>query len=328
MNFEQPFPKEEKIVDSIDQSLVNSANEFLGEAIDYIDSKELDKILANTQKRLEEISVEDIPNKNNEVSYNKHNKTFIFKGKPVSAGQIISSRHLGQTFSLPKTLDASLEGRKLQNLHQKAHLEDYMFDEINKSLATNLSNLTQNRDLLLSKAYEAIARRTGESKENNEQLGVIAEKIIFSVAEMIAIDRPDLGVTVHQSNAYQDVEEKIDFIIATRNKKRGAQIGIEDQDNKDRHIGIQFTINTTKEVHKKDQIAKAKARGIDVDDIVYVAVEGSILRKAIEFWNKDDRPISGPWDYLPAEAKKNTIKALFTNIISEAEELSLLKNIK
>jgi hypothetical protein len=191
-------------------------------------------------------------------------------------------------------------------------------------LANILAKETEMQDALKSKAYTAIYERSGNK---NEQLGVIAEKIMYGVAEMIAIDRPDLGIKVTPANAYEDVENKIDFIIETTQKRRGANIEAKDLETEHKSVGIQFTINTSKQDHKLEQIEKAKERGVYVDDIVYLDIESSVLRNALNKWEQSGKKVSGPWQYLPKETQKVAIKGLFHSVLTEDQEISLVNKI-
>ena len=179
------------------------------------------------------------------------------------------------------------------------------------------------KDTMKSNAYKEISKREGIE---SEQLGVIAEKMMCGVAEMISIDRADLHVEVLPANAYQDVEEKIDFILNTKTKNRGVGINKDETVIDEKSFGIQFTINTKKADFKNEQIQKAKERGIDVDDILYVSIDYNMLRNAMIEWKKKGEPISGPWNFLPRETQKNALKNLFHSIITPEQEESLLKN--
>jgi len=326
MSLEQSFaiPEHAKIERPINPEHRVMAEQFLGDAIGYLSPESIDSIVVRAQE-LEVANDASFAY----VTYNKYKKEFLLGKSVATKGQIISSRHFGTAVTLPDSLDQSFEGKTLRATYiQKLH-QDFIVDELNKLLAESLARDIEHKDVLKAKAYTAIAERSGADKETNEQLGVIAEKLIYGVAEMISIDRPDLGITVHAANAYQDVEEKIDFIIATSHKKRGAGIETKDLEgeSQEKHIGIQFTINTSKESHKRDQIARAKERGIDVDDIVYLAIDSTLLRKAIGEWEKAGKPVSGPWAYLPTDAKHKAVSGLFQTMITPEQEASLLKQM-
>ena len=138
--------------------------------------------------------------------------------------------------------------------------------------------------------------------------------------------------TKHQymlkSNAYQDVQNKIDFIINTKQKRRGVGVNRDEVSFEEKSIGIQFTTNISKAEHKTDQINKAKERGVEVDDIVYVQIDNKILQEAVKKWEANNKPISGPLNFLSAEVRTSMLKNLFKGLLNEDQEKSLLKNLK
>jgi hypothetical protein len=80
--------------------------------------------------------------------------------------------------------------------------------------------------------------------------------------------------------------------------------------------------------HKMDQINKAKERGTDVDDIVYVDINDKLLKGAVSKWEKEGKTIAGPWGFLPNEIRKQTLARLFNGLLTVEQEKSLVKDIK
>ena len=219
----------------------------------------------------------------------------------------------------------SLEETKTNELINDSKIKKILFEKLNFELANNLAEMELHKDVLKSQAYKKIAERTGvESK----QLGVMAEQVIIGVLEGLAIDRPDLKMSVLEANAYQDVNDKIDFIISTKQKNRGVGVNREDVLDELKSIGIQFTTNKTKAEHKANQILKSKERGLEVDDIVYVELDNKTLHDAVAKWEKGGRPITGPWKFLSAEVRTKVINDLFVGILKEEDIKSLTKNLK
>jgi hypothetical protein len=252
----------------------------------------------------------------------------LVNNEPVTAGQVVAARHLDSDIVLPKQLDQSGLGKKLRKTYIEQLIKDQLCTRLNYELATILAGEYRNRDLFKSQAYEKIAERSN-LESSKEQMGVIAESVMQGFTEMIAIDRPDLGITVAPANAYQDVAEKVDFIVTTKTKKRGAGIEVVDPLIEERHIGIQFTVNTSEKTreHKQDQIEKAKARGTDLDDIVYFAFDMKTLQKAIHIWEQSGKPLSGVWHALPKGAQIEAIRGLFATLLTDEQEASLLKSV-
>ncbi len=298
---------------------------FLGEAAPYVSENDIASVVeqAGTFEKTIYETNKDTTEKT--VSYDKYKKSFFCDGKSVTKGAIVAARHLQHGIALPISETMSFEEKGLQKIYREKRIEDFVGEKMNVLLAQNLAEHTFKKDMFVSKAYAKIAER--EKEGNSEQLGVFAEKLMFSVAEMIAIDRPDLGLRISAANAYEDVHNKIDFIIASKQKTRGARIEAGELEQEYKSVGIQFTINTAKQAHKAEQIEKAKERGVHVDDIVYVALESSILVKALENWKHAGKPISGPWEYLPEETRKRALQALFHSVLTQEQEMSLLKKV-
>jgi hypothetical protein len=242
----------------------------------------------------------------------------------VTLGQIIASRHFDDNFKIGDTTAKTFEGKKLLQTYTEYRTRDTLTENLNKDLATVLAEKTKREDMFKSKAYEAIAKREGN---NSEQLGVIAEKMMQGIAEMISLDRPDLHLEIRPANAFQDVEEKIDFIISTRSKKRGVGIETVEGEYEEKNFGIQFTVNTSKTTHKLDQIEKAKGRTTDVDDILLVTIDQNTIRTALTNWEKNGKKIHGPWNYIPTDSKKKVIETLFGGVLKPEEIESLQKGL-
>ena len=306
--------------ETLRETLNKQADIFLGEEKKIIDAEIFTKIINDTEKELE--SGDD--NKENKVSVEfQKNKFQIGKETDLTIGNIVSARRWGIHIIPNEKERESGQEKKLRKLIKGKKSESILHTRVNKELAERLAEKAKHQDMLKSKAYEEIAKRTGtESK----QLGVVAEQIVIGVLEGISIDRDDLGFHVIEANAYQDVNDKIDFIVATKHKKRG--VGVNEKENlfEEKSIGIQFTTNTAKGEHKADQIAKSKEKGIEVDDIVYVEVDKKILQNAISKWEHDGKSISGPWKFLSPEIRKQILTNLLGELLTSEQVKSLLKD--
>lgn len=324
MNFETKQSNIETIAGR--EFLEQSAGHFLGEERGFIGEEKISNIITEIEKGIIELKKEIEGTDGKRVAnYDRRAGEFaVGSEEKVSMGNIIASRHWGINIALPETLDESGIGKKIRKMAIEKKTSDILCENLNKELSEILTEKTKKEDLLKSEAYKKIAERSGKE---SKQLGIQAEHIITGVVEAISIDRQDLGITISQANAYQDVQNKIDFIIATKQKKRGVGVNKEDVTYEEKHIGVQFTINSSKVEHKADQINKAKERGVEVDDIIYLEIEKDTLKKAIRKWEESGKPISGPWKFLPKETREITIKKLFEGMLTEEQEKSLLKNL-
>lgn len=265
-----------------------------------------------------------------EVTYDKYKKSFLIDGEKVTLGQLVASRHFDERISIPENTAKTYDGKKLKKTYTEYAVRDVLTKNLNKDLATLLSEKAKREDMFKSKAYSAIASREGDEEEC-KQLGVVAEKMMQGIAEMISLDRPDLHLSVRPANAFQDVEEKIDFIITTKTKKRGVGIDTDERDvpssYEEKNYGIQFTVNGSATEHKMNQIEKARGRATDVDDILLVSIDQAMVRSALGEWNKNGRSMHGPWNYMPEKAKQVIIEKLFDGVLQKEEIVSLQKGI-
>ena len=300
------------------------ADNFLGEEKTMIDQENFSEIINETVKETKRGN--DQVGNENKVIYDKYKKRFqVGNEKEVSMGSIVGAKRWGIEVSFPENQEQSGDKKKLRKIIQEKKSESMLYDNLNKKLAEILFEKTKKIDVLKAKAYEEIAKRSGtESK----QLGIVAEQIVMGVLEGLVIDRPDLRFNVIEANAYQDVNNKIDFIIYNEQKKRGVGIDEKEFIKEGKSIGIQFTINTSKSEHKADQIIKAKERGVEVDDIIYVEIEKRILQGAMSKWEENGKPIAGPWKFLSPEIRKQVLSNLLNGILNEEQKISLIKNEK
>lgn len=323
MNFESS-PAIQSPLENAHQKANDMVHEFIGNHETSLSQETLSALPAITrtiQENLRE-TWNNTP-EHRHVRYDKYKKSFLVGNQHVTAGEIIASRHWKETFAFPEQLDTSLAGKKLRNHALTYHTLDRVTTIINHEMAEHLEKTYADKDMMKSQAFGKIKERSQEGF-HSEQLGVFAESIIQGTLERIAIDCEDMGLEIIPANAGQDVLEKIDFIISTKQKRRGVGVETADPLYDEKHIGVQFTTNTSKSEFKKDQIEKSKLRGTQMDDIIYVALDHKTLAKAVEQWKKAGEPISGPWAYLNPHTRQAVLTNLLQGIITE-EQLTRIK---
>lgn len=307
------------------RKLKEISDNYLGEEKKYISKDTESKIRREILTEEEEIlsSLFTTIPKEDTISYDKYKKSFIFENNKISLGEIVSSQRLGVNFSLQKSILETGEGKRLAKILKEKKITSIITEKYSKDLAKNLKEEFKSKDLLKSKAYKEINERIGKRQE---QFGVQAEQIFIGLLESLSLDREDLAFKVYEANPWQDVENKIDFILERKNKKRG--IGVEESEKEElKTIGVQFTTALSKREHKLDQIQKAKNKIKDIDDIVYVEIDSMVLRKAISEAEKTNNKFINPVKFLPEKIKNQLLKNLFTGILNEKEIESLNKNV-
>ncbi len=124
--------------------------------------------------------------------------------------------------------------------------------------------------------------------------------MVKTFLKKVAIDT-GVDVEVLDADVYQDVEQKIDFIIRRRAHRRLAHV--EETHRED--IGVQFTTRTDAEMfkHKGAQLSKARERAdSEVEDIVLVSVPFRDATAVYRTWEKT-KSLGGP-DHLWSGQKK------------------------
>lgn len=219
-------------------------------------------------------------------------------------------------------LDYSLKSDKIprhilkQYLIQKTknQLQQLLNDQI---LYDTLSN--HNIDHGKRHAYQALM----EERQKIPTLGHIAEAFIKNILTKEAA-ATDLGFHIAEADLYDDVQNKIDFIITKSHHTRLAAIE-EDITSSPESLGIQFTINPSPQTHefKRHQISRAK-QSLDpkhVQDLILVALKPDIsdqLSHAYATWSRSKAP-GGPDKLLPSSTKEAIFKALLHNMYSPQE---------
>ena len=109
---------------------------------------------------------------------------------------------------------------------------------------------------------------------------------------------------VVEADAYQDAEEKIDFIIHIEKHRRGVEVEI---DGETYDIAVQFTL-AKKARGKMSQINRVRDQLIEsgvVDDIVLLQFGIKNLIKYYQGWFEDSMPPGGPFQYSSTDLRKS-----------------------
>src|SRR3989344_4841694 len=226
------------------------------------------------------------------------------KEKEITLGELVTDGDWGIKYYLGETIPRIV---KKEFLLAKAKREILLL--LNDQIIIN--ELSSPTDELKKKAYRGIESR----EENNLQPGIIAERMVKNLIKKETIDK-DIDFRIIEADVYQDVEEKIDFIIKRKNRNRG--VGVQASNV----FGIQFTINTNEKVleRKKRQIryAKYQARQEGIGDIILVNIPINDVMKVYNEW-QEKKSSGGPDKLWKIETKKKIFKNVLKGILSEEE---------
>ena len=176
--------------------------------------------------------------------------------------------------------------------------------------------------LLVRQAYER-----SKTDQVNERLpfGILAERMMAQLIKKWIIDG-NIPFTVRPTDAFQDVTQKIDFVITRKEDAytRGVQI------KKTHNLqakAIQFTLNTNPEVirHKQEQIEHSKSflRPSDrIDDLLLVTMRSQPIQQAYNRWRDLGKPPGGPANLLSEQDQRQIFEKMMEGLIDQDESHS------
>jgi hypothetical protein len=150
-------------------------------------------------------------------------------------------------------------------------------------------------------------RRIQHDAETDElPSGIIAERMVENFLKKLMFDY-DVDFSIQRADVFQDVEQKIDFIIRRVEHDRGVRVY---EDPRADRVGVQFTTSTNAEtLHRKASQVERSKRRLEkrerIDDIVIVSIP---LREASALYHqwKHTKRAGGP-DAIWDDATKETI---------------------
>jgi len=163
--------------------------------------------------------------------------------------------------------------------------------------------------------YEAINAQPTEIEKLSD--GFLAERMVSTLLNKAQLDY-DLPFTLQSVDVYEDVENKIDFIVSVSEHDRAVKVNEQGSD-----IGVQFTINTSekKTEQKEKQIQHSLRQGEHaVDDIVLVSMPFKEIRDLFNQWRYDEEgnrknekrlDPRGPNMYMTDDMQVSTLQAIF-----------------
>ncbi len=174
----------------------------------------------------------------------------------VTEGEVLSNLSWGMRYSL----DRETVPRRMHKRYILEETKVALREDLNQQILTD--ELSSDRvDGFKKDAYQAITDR--DNAEFERKQGLIAEKVITSFFNRLQFDT-NLDFKFEAADAYQDVNQKIDFIIRRSHRQRGVDV-----EESDIASGIQFTTNQSAEAleHKANQVARANEKLTDSDDV-------------------------------------------------------------
>ncbi|MFA4954276.1 MAG: hypothetical protein WC641_03115 [Patescibacteria group bacterium] len=236
----------------------------------------------------------------------KGGKYFLADGSEVTRGQLLTDGEWGTDYHLdPATVPKSVRKRFYLEA-AKRELMEVVDKQITEHEISKAST-----DEFKRGAYE----RRGSDYEMPG--GICAEKMVSNFLRKLIYDQA-ADFKIMEGDAYQDVDQKLDFIIQARLRYRGVKA---EEDAK--AVGIQFTISSSpkKIKYKEHQVARAKGRleaEDKIQDIVLVVLPLDDVRGMVDRWKNNQRP-GGPDEMWRPEIKQRILEGLLGGILPKKE---------
>lgn len=255
------------------------------------------------------------PRKEQRVVYGEGNEMFLLqdgKKSKISLGEILTDHEWGIEYFLSRDNGISRQVRK-KYLITATRAE--MQNLLDKQIAQNEAHSDFN-DTYFQQAYQGVLKDL-HKKVEWLQSGKIAEKMIKNFLQKIAIDC-GVDFEIVQTDVYQDVQKKIDFIIKRKVHQRGVKV--------EAKKGVQFTTNIDPVVQEKKQrqisnsVAKGRIQQEDkIDDIVLVTIPLNDVKGMFNDWTTRGLPPGGPDKLWPLETKQKVFYGVLAGMFEKTE---------
>jgi hypothetical protein len=239
-------------------------------------------------------------------------KSINGQNKSITIGEIMTDHE----WNIDYTFDKSVNIHDIRTYYLN-QLKDDLREKLDKQIIISETSFTRG-DAFQQEAYKELGK-TLES--GNEQQGVIAEKMVKNFLKKLSLDT-NADFEVLDANAYQDVHQKIDFIIHRKNKEKNQGAKVEESDTITsptfEDIGIQFTINTSKTEHKEKQISRSKKNLQNIDDLVLVTLPAHDASKLYDAWKKNPQS-GGPEKMWNKQIQETVFRGVMAKIMNQQE---------
>ena len=252
------------------------------------------------------------------AKYNSEENNFLYfddKGDDRNAtfGEIIADIGWGVYYDLDRSAPRAM---------QKTYLVECAKGKLREILDVQIIKSEVGGDIIdpVKKSTYEIVRADREAGRDKLSGGFIAEGVVKGMLKKISIDRKDLPFEVYEGDVFQDVEQKIDFIIHLKERRRGVDV---EADDSTEDVGIQFTTDALAEERKKKQIEKSKQRlATDherIQDIALVIFPIKQVKILKEKWVKRGRAAGGPSKLLNRVSAGKLFRGLLNGLLPQNE---------
>lgn len=301
----------------IEKASEASATGKLAQANIYEMQLEKQILIEELKNNIKELDLgKEIKEQNGRRVFEKDGKFVSGNMETVTIGELITDGEWDINYNLDaETIPRNIRKRYLIE-RTKIKLQRLLDDQI----AVNEKE-SENVHFMKRDAY----KKSLEEKET-EKAGLLAEKMIRNLLKKVSLD---LGgdFEINKADLYQDVNQKIDFIIRRNIRERGVRV---EEDKK--NTGIQFTINTREDVikHKTKQVEQANKDlqpSDNIQDIILVSVPIKEVNSVYGEWKKDKKS-GGPDKLWGVEERRRIFIHIMKGFLTPEEIKEYSEKIK
>lgn len=268
-------------------------------------------------KKTDKKQTDIFANENGSFYYLDENKTpqTITLGEILTDGEWVPNRY----FLDPKTVPRKVRKKYLVE-NTKQRLQRLLDSQIAQNEATSQKTHPAQKEI-----YQKLIQ--AEASKEEPKPGLVAEKMVRNILKKLTFDY-DTSFDIYPADAYQDITQKVDFIIHRKRHWRGVTTKTSESI---KNIGIQYTTDPrhVKLDRKKRQIGKAKQKieaDSDFQDIVLVSIPVPVVKKLYQEWSKVKKP-GGPEKSLDEESQKEITTGVLKDVIPQNEIEDLLQQM-
>ncbi len=240
-----------------------------------------------------------------------------FNSKPIDLATLTTDAEWGIFYALPTNAPKHLQKQYLLGLAKLGLLsmlnEQILIDEMGSGHTHTLKK----------NAYSALRQMDNEGSRF-QRGGFIAETLVKNFLTKLSL-RFDFDFEITPTDAFDDVENKIDFIIHRKNRYRGVRV--EESTDVPKNIGVQFTINKDPDVRirKQRQLSSVRERiqrqqaESPIEDIVLVQIDVGNPKRMHDEWKRRGSPPGRPDDLWPPQLRQQVFNGLLQDIFTPAE---------
>jgi len=272
-----------------------------------------------------------------QVQYDRKSDRLYYRHKNkkqyLTRGELFTDGDWGLSYNPDNTVPRNIRKRYLIE-EAKRQLSELADEQILLNEISSTDTHYKKKD-----AYQNIL---SDQEQAVTRPGLVAEKMVENHLKKLAFDH-DVDFTIKRADVYQDVEQKLDFVIHIKPYRRGARVEDRDTDRSsgERDLnaaGIQFTTITGGKTlkHKESQVDRSKEqlaagkntpdRGSKVDDIILVSIPRQEIIDTYNQWQANQQP-GGPDKLWDNDRKQTVFAKLMQDIMPEAKIKEHLQRI-